>query len=112
MTAEVEGNSTQADFYQDFGSGSSFFHATVEETAVSVAAFVALMALIISLVSVTFGWVWLPRAFLALVAVSGTLLVRSRLMGRKPAYYEECVHLTTVTVGLLAGIVVLVNTFG
>lgn len=45
--------------------------------------------------------------FLAFLALSALLLLRSRALGRQPMFYEESVHLTTATFGLLSSLVLL-----
>ena len=71
------------------------------DTALSVGAFVALLSLIVTVASVTFGWDWIPRMFLAYLALSALLLLRSRALGAR-FFCGESGHLTTATFGLLS----------
>jgi hypothetical protein len=101
-----------ADIYSTGGSRSDFFHASGRDTVIDVAVFVALLSLIVSVASVTFGWAWIPRMFLGFLALSVVLLVRSRALGRQPGFYDESVHLTTATFGLLSILVLLALQLG
>jgi hypothetical protein len=100
------------DIYSNRGSGSDFFHTSRRDTVLSVGAFVVLLSLIVSVASVTFGWSWIPRLFLGFLALSGVLLVRSRALGKQPVFYEEAVHLTTASFGLLSILVLLAQQLG
>ena len=88
-------------------SGSDFFHASRRDTALSIGAFVVLLSMIVGVASVTFGWDWIPRLFLAFLALSVVLLLRSRALGKPRVAYQESVHLTTATFGLLSILVLL-----
>jgi hypothetical protein len=61
---------------------------------------------------VTFGWDWIPRMFLAFLALSAVLLVRSKVLGRETATYQESVHLTTATFGVLSIVVLVAQQLG
>lgn len=97
------------DIPRDQESGSDFFRATMPDTVLRVGAFAVLLSVIVSVASVTFGWDWIPRMFLAFLALSAALLIRSRALGNEPTAYEESVQLTTARFGLLSIVVLLVQ---
>lgn len=97
-----------SDVYQEAGHRSDFFRDTRQGTVRSISGFMLLLTGLVVMASLTFGWTWIPIAFVALLAMSGVLLVRSRALGRGAAYYEESVHFTTATLGILAVVVLIV----